>query len=268
MRRFQISRKKAAASAGSGIGSGNSDLQCAHSDFGCWSSGMNLQQKKNADSDEGNAICSVSSTTCRFLRPGALGRAGSGYLAATTLASGGGQQPQSVSAESAKNREPAIQLVTKQRDIGFVALLLGYAQAACRLCVTTQSVGKQRIYTGLLFGFALAVTSFYRFSRLLENFDQTFGLHSALFLFRRCDSYRCELCSRVRAWAANQICQIVLFASEKQQQMHTQGTCLGLMRDFSEIKDQAIVKFWANGCAPRSMMSSNMPEIPMHCPKT
>ena len=94
-----------------------------------------------------------------------------------------------------------------------------------------------QLYSGLLFGLPLAVTSFNRFSRLVEALGRR--LCKALVSLYFDDATITDLKSSKGSgqWAVNQLCALIgsPFADDKKQTMQQSGTFLGLTHDFSLI---------------------------------
>ena len=87
-----------------------------------------------------------------------------------------------------------------------------------------------QLYSGLLFGFPLAVTSFNRLSRLSESLCRCLGGVLISFYFDDATITDPQSAKGSGQWAANEICRLVgsPFAAEKQQTMQSEGTSLGL----------------------------------------
>eukprot|EP00435_Cladocopium_sp_Y103_P073341 s50_g43.t1 len=98
-----------------------------------------------------------------------------------------------------------------------------------------------QLYTGLLFGLPLAVTSFNRLSRVLESLSRRLGYVLVSFYFDDATITDVASAQGSGQWAANQICKLVgsPFATEKQQTMQQEGTFLGLTHDLSLIAETA-----------------------------
>ena len=103
-----------------------------------------------------------------------------------------------------------------------------------------------QVYTGLLFGLPLAVTSFNRYSRLVEALGRRL-------LFLLVSLYFDDACisdwssSKGSGQASFERLNTLLgtpFAAEKRQPMSSQGLFLGLDHDVSEALSHGVVKFW------------------------
>ena len=104
-----------------------------------------------------------------------------------------------------------------------------------------------QIYTGLLFGLPLAVTSFNRYSRLIEALARRF-------LYNLVSMYFDDACisdwssSKGSGQAAFEKLNIMLgtpFAAEKKQAMQATGQFLGLDHDLTDALSKGVVYFWA-----------------------
>ena len=104
-----------------------------------------------------------------------------------------------------------------------------------------------QLYSGLLFGLPLAVSSFNRLSRLLESLCRRLGGVLISFYFDDGIIIDPQSARGSGQWAANEICRLVgsPFAAEKQQTMQSEGTSLGLTHDFSVVSHSHCVNFWA-----------------------
>ena len=103
------------------------------------------------------------------------------------------------------------------------------------------------IYTGLLFGLPLAVTSFNRYSRLVEALARrfTFCLTSLYFDDAHVTDRKSCKGSGQRAMQFLNNLLGTPFSAEKCQRMQQSGTFLGLDHDFSQIHTQGTIQFWA-----------------------
>ena len=103
------------------------------------------------------------------------------------------------------------------------------------------------IYTGLLFGLPLAVTSFNRYSRLVEALARrfTFCLTSLYFDDAHVTDRKSCKGSGQRAMQFLNNLLGTPFSAEKCQRMQQSGTFLGLDHDFSQIHTQGSIQFWA-----------------------
>ena len=104
-----------------------------------------------------------------------------------------------------------------------------------------------QVYAGLLFGFPLAVTSFNRFSRLLEALTRRFCQVLTSLYFDDATITDVRSAKGSGQWAMNQLCLMSgsPFAEDKKQTMQSTGTFLGLTHDLSSINKTGHVRFWA-----------------------
>ena len=104
-----------------------------------------------------------------------------------------------------------------------------------------------QIYAGLLFGLPLAVTSFNRFSRLLEALARRFCRVLTSLYFDDATITDLRSSKGSGQWAMNQLCSLIgsPFAEDKKQSMQSTGTFLGLTHDLSCINQTGHVRFWA-----------------------
>lgn len=104
-----------------------------------------------------------------------------------------------------------------------------------------------QLYSGLLFGLPLAVTSFNRYSRLVEALGRRFLflLVSLYFDDAHISDWQSSRGPGQAAFAdLNQLLGAP-FAREKRQQMSTMGLFLGLDHDMSKALTAGVVRFWA-----------------------
>lgn len=103
------------------------------------------------------------------------------------------------------------------------------------------------MYTGLLFGLPLAVTSFNRYSRLIEALGRRFCYVLTSLYFD--DASICDWASSRGSgqFALGMLNQLLgtPFAPDKQQLMAATGTFLGLDHDLSQCLSSGVVSFWA-----------------------
>lgn len=103
-----------------------------------------------------------------------------------------------------------------------------------------------QVYTGLLFGLPLAVTSFNRYSRLAEALGRrlTFSLVSLYFDDATVVDWASSKGSA--QWAFGELNKLLgtPFAADKRQLMATAGTFLGLHHDFEHCMTKGVVTFW------------------------
>ena len=103
-----------------------------------------------------------------------------------------------------------------------------------------------QVYSSLLFGLPLAVTSFNRYSRLIEALGRrlTFSLVSMYFDDAHITDLQSGQGSSQRAFCQLNALLGTPFAEEKKQLVQPSGTFLGLDHDFTSLGD-SIVTFWA-----------------------
>ena len=103
------------------------------------------------------------------------------------------------------------------------------------------------LYAGLLFGLPLAVTSFNRFSRLMEALTRRFCQVLTSLYFDNATIAGIRSAKGSGQWAMNQLCLMISspFAEDKKQTMQSTGTFLGLTHDLSSINKTGHVGFWA-----------------------
>eukprot|EP00435_Cladocopium_sp_Y103_P069918 s1385_g34.t1 len=104
-----------------------------------------------------------------------------------------------------------------------------------------------QLYSGLLFGLVLAVTSFNRCSRLLEALARRFCRVLLSMYFDDASITDLKSACGSGQWAANELFAMVgsPFAAEKKQPMQSTGTFLGLTHDFGPVASHNFVTFWA-----------------------
>ena len=104
-----------------------------------------------------------------------------------------------------------------------------------------------QVYAGLLFGLPLAVTSFNRFSRLLEALARRFCQVLTSLYFDDATITDLRFSKGSGQWAMNQLCKLIgsPFAEDKKQSMQSTGTFLGLTHDLDCINQTGHVRFWA-----------------------
>jgi len=104
-----------------------------------------------------------------------------------------------------------------------------------------------QVYAGLLFGLPLAVTSFNRFSRLLEALTRRYCQVLTSLYFDDATTTDVRSAKGSGQWAMNQLCLMIgpLFAEDKKQTMQSTGTFLGLTHDLSYINKTGHAQFWA-----------------------
>ena len=122
-----------------------------------------------------------------------------------------------------------------------------------------------QLYTGLLFGLPLAVTSFNRYSRLVETLGRRFCyVLTSLYFDDACITDWAS--SRGSGQFAFQQLNHLLgtpFASEKMQKMASKGTFLGLDHDLSGCLTNGVVVFWA-----RERIQSKLADLIQFCRNT
>ena len=104
-----------------------------------------------------------------------------------------------------------------------------------------------QVYSGLLFGLPLAVTSFNRFSRLLEAPTRRYCQVLTSLYFDDATITDVRSAKGSGQWAMNQLCVMIgsPFADDKKQAMQSSGTFLGFTHDLSCINKTGHVRFWA-----------------------
>ena len=122
-----------------------------------------------------------------------------------------------------------------------------------------------QLYTGLLFGLPLAVTSFNRYSRLVETLGRRFCyVLTSLYFDDACITDWAS--SRGSGQFAFQQLNHLLgtpFANEKMQKMASKGTFLGLDHDLSGCLTDGVVVFWA-----RERIQSKLADLIQFCRNT
>ena len=124
------------------------------------------------------------------------------------------------------------------------------AEATC--CVVTFFHHEWRapaimLYTGLLFGLPLAVTSFNRYSRLVEGLSRRFLFCLTSLYFDDAHITDRKSCKGSGQRAMQELNRLLgtPFSAEKCQKMHPTGTFLGLDHDFTEVAAACTIRFWA-----------------------
>ena len=104
-----------------------------------------------------------------------------------------------------------------------------------------------QIYSGLLFGLPLAVTSFNRYSRFSEAASRRVALTVTSSYFDDFNMVDWSSSKGSGQWAVGELnkCLGTPFAEEKRQPMAVQGSFLGLDHDLSEALQRGFVTFWA-----------------------
>ena len=104
-----------------------------------------------------------------------------------------------------------------------------------------------QIYSGLLFGLPLAVTSFNRYSRFSEAVSRRIALTVVSSYFDDFNLVDWASSKGSGQWAVGEVNRALgtPFAEEKRQPMRPHGCFLGLDHDLSEAVRQGCVKFWA-----------------------
>ena len=103
------------------------------------------------------------------------------------------------------------------------------------------------IYTGLLFGLPLAVTSFNRYSRFVEALSRRFAFCLTSLYFDDAhvtDRKSCKGSGQQAMQKRNELLGTP-FSAEKCQKMQPTGTFLGLDHDFSQVHSKGAIQFWA-----------------------
>ena len=113
-----------------------------------------------------------------------------------------------------------------------------------------------QLYSGLLFGLPLAVTSFNRYSRLVEALGRRFLylLVSLYFDDAHISDWQSSKGSGQAMFASLNQLLGTPFAQEKRQQMSSEGLFLGLDHDMSAALSSGVVKFWARERLERKLM--------------
>lgn len=113
-----------------------------------------------------------------------------------------------------------------------------------------------QLYSGLLFGLPLAVTSFNRYSRLVEALGRRFLylLVSLYFDDAHISDWQSSKGSGKATFASLNQLLGTPFAQEKRQQMSSEGLFLGLDHDMSAALSSGVVKFWARERLERKLM--------------
>ena len=103
------------------------------------------------------------------------------------------------------------------------------------------------IYTGLLFGLPLAVTSFNRYSRFVEALSRRFAFCLTSLYFDDAHVTDRKSCKGSGQQAMQKLNALLgtPFSSEKCQKMQPTGTFLGLDHDFSQVHSTGVIQFWA-----------------------
>ena len=114
-----------------------------------------------------------------------------------------------------------------------------------------------QIYTGLLFGLPLAVTSFNRYSRLMEAMGRRFCFLLVSLYFDDAILTDWQSSKGSGQWAFKTLNAMVgtPFAEEKEQHMAPAGTFLGLDHDLSQALSSGYVSFWARERLEAKLMS-------------
>ncbi len=113
-----------------------------------------------------------------------------------------------------------------------------------------------QLYSGLLFGLPLAVTSFNRYSRLVEAIGRRFLflLVSLYFDDAHISDWQSSKGSGQAAFENLNALLGTPFAQEKRQTMSSAGLFLGLDHDVSAALSSGVVKFWARERLENKMM--------------
>ena len=101
-----------------------------------------------------------------------------------------------------------------------------------------------QVYTGLLFGLPLAVTSFNRYSRLVEALGRRLLFLLVSLYFACISDWRSSKGSGQASFERLNTLLGTPFAAEKRQPMSSQGLFLGIDHDVSEALPHGVVKFW------------------------
>eukprot|EP00435_Cladocopium_sp_Y103_P019755 s1628_g4.t2 len=103
------------------------------------------------------------------------------------------------------------------------------------------------LYTGLLFGLPLAVTSFNRYSRLVEALCRRFSFCMASLYFDDAHVTDRKSCRGSGQQAIQHLNKLwgTPFSKEKCQRMQASGTFLGLDHDFAQVHTAGLIRFWA-----------------------
>ena len=115
-----------------------------------------------------------------------------------------------------------------------------------------------QLYGGLLFGLPLAVTSFNRYSKLVESLGRR--LTGCLVSMYFDDANIVDWCSSQGSsqWAFSQLNHLLgtPFASEKKQMMASSGTFLGLTHDLSSALQKGMIRFWIRDRLQEKMLTT------------
>ena len=113
-----------------------------------------------------------------------------------------------------------------------------------------------QLYGGLLFGFPLAVTSFNRYSKLVESMGRRLTGCLVSMYFDDANLVDWESSKGSAQWAFSQLNHLVgtPFAAEKKQPMAAQGTFLGLTHDLSKVLSTGTIKFWVKDRLQEKML--------------
>ena len=126
------------------------------------------------------------------------------------------------------------------------------ARSEALLCVVTfwhhdwQAPAFQ-VYSGLLFGLPLAVTSFNRYSRLVESLGRRLLWTMVSMYFDDATITDWQSSRGSAQWAFSTINELLgtPFAAEKRQMMSSQGVFLGLQHSLSPCLTDGVASFWA-----------------------
>lgn len=114
-----------------------------------------------------------------------------------------------------------------------------------------------QLYGGLLFGLPLAVTSFNRYSKLVESMGRRITGCLVSMYFDDASLVDWASSKGSAQWAFSQLNQALgtPFAAEKKQQMSTQGTFLGLTHDLSYTLSHGVIHFWIRDRLQEKMLA-------------
>ena len=113
-----------------------------------------------------------------------------------------------------------------------------------------------QVYAGLLFGLPLAVTSFNRYSRLVESLGRRLLMLTVSMYFDDATITDWKSSRGSGQWAFGSMNTLLgtPFASEKRQAMAPQGVFLGLQHSLTSCLSEGVVHFWAKDKLEEKML--------------
>ena len=113
-----------------------------------------------------------------------------------------------------------------------------------------------QLYGGLLFGLPLAVTSFNRYSKLVESMGRRLTGCLVSMYFDDANIVDWASSKGSAQWAFSQLNHLIgtPFAAEKKQAMASRGTFLGLTHDLSRVLITGTIKFWVRDRLQEKML--------------